>query len=84
LKAAITRVSQRESDIGKWLEGVEDTGNRVGLIFCDDLEAAREYLNREPQPLGSRSVDQKMDELIEYSISAEYLQLRQKLGIALG
>lgn len=84
LKAAIDKVSQRESDIGKWLEGVEDTGNRVGLIFCDDLEAAREYLNREPQPLGSRSVDQKMDALIEYSISSQYLELRQKLGIALG
>lgn len=84
LKAAIDKVSRQQADVGKWLEAVEDTANRVGLIFCDDLDSAREYLSKEPQPLGSRTVDQKMQALIEYSISPEYLALREKLGVKLG
>lgn len=84
LKIAIDKISQREADVASWLEAVEDTANRVGLIFCDDLEAAREYLMSEPQPLGARSVAQKMTALIEYSISPEYLELRKQLGITIG
>ena len=83
LRSAVQKISDREADIGKWLEAVEDSANRVGLLFCDDLDAAREYLRTEPQPIGGRSVNSKMESLVEYSISEKYFELREKLGIRL-
>jgi len=83
LKAAVEKSTRREVDLAGWLNAVEDTANRIGLIFCDDLDAAREYLLTEPQTIGNRSVDQRMDALVAYSISPEFLELREKLGLAL-
>jgi hypothetical protein len=83
LRRAVDKASRREVDLNAWLNAVEDTANRVGLIFCDDLDAAREYLKNDPQPLGSRTVDQRMDELVKYSLSPAYLELREKLGLTL-
>ncbi len=83
LKSGVDKASRYEVDLVKWLNAVEDTANRVGLIFCDDLDAAREYLQNEPQKIGNRSVDQRMDTLISYSISSEYLELRSRIGHSL-
>lgn len=84
LRVAVDRVADRESDLGRWVNAVDESANRIGLLFCDDLDAAREYLENEPQPLGSRSVDEKMKSLVEYSISERYLNLRKRLNLALG
>lgn len=84
LKAAVKKISDRETDLNMWIEAVEDTANRVGLLFCDDLDAAEEYLKSEPEPLGTRTVDQRMHALVEYSVSEKYFQLRDQLGLRLG
>ncbi|MBA2663521.1 MAG: tetratricopeptide repeat protein [Bradymonadaceae bacterium] len=68
-------------DLGAWLEAVEDTANRVGFIFCDDLKVCEDYLQRDPQPISGRSVEQRMQSLVDYSVSEKYLSLRPKLGI---
>lgn len=70
-----------EVDIGPWIESVEDSANRVGLLFCDSLEVARECLRDEPRTISERTVDQRMEALIDYSISDKYLSLRPQLGI---
>lgn len=70
-----------EVDIGLWLEAVEDTANRVGFVFCDDLRVVEAYLTNDPQPIGGRSVAQRMQSLVDYSISEKYLSLREALGI---
>ncbi len=69
-----------EVDIGPWIESVEDSANRVGLLFCDSLEVARECLRDEPRSISERSVDRRMEALVEYSLSERYLSLRPQLG----
>lgn len=84
MKAAVDRLARqgREVDINAWAETVEDCANRVGLIFSDDLNACREYLQIEPQQVGTRSVDQRMRALLDYAVSEKFMELREKLGIA--
>ncbi len=84
LKRAVDKISGRETDIPGWIECVEDTANRVGLIFCDDLGAAREYMEEDPDPISQRTIDERMLELVKWSVSEQYLQLREELGIKLG
>lgn len=83
LVRAITKVTANGTDValGAWLEAVEDTANRVGFIFCDDLKVCEEYLRRDPQPISNRTVEQRMQSLVDYSVSEQYLSLRPLLGI---
>jgi tetratricopeptide (TPR) repeat protein len=71
-------------DLGTWLESVEDTANRVGFVYCDDLSVAEDYLRNEPQTLGMRSVDERMQALSEYAVSDRYRTLRDELNISVG
>ncbi|MFP4596839.1 MAG: tetratricopeptide repeat protein [Persicimonas sp.] len=86
LEHAINKVTAREGDIdlNRWVEAVEDTANRVGFIFCDDLDVARDYLRNEPQTMGMRSVEKRMQDLADYAVSERYMTLRQELNISVG
>ena len=83
LGACIKRLTADGDEValGPWFEAIEDSANRVGLLFCDDLEVARQCLKREPHTVSQRSVAQRMDALIDYSLSEKYLSLRPQLGI---
>jgi tetratricopeptide (TPR) repeat protein len=83
LKGAIDALSQREVDLNGWVEAVEDSANRVGLIFSDDLDACREYLAAEPKTIGSRSVDERMSALLSYAVSESFMDLREQVGVAI-
>ena len=83
LKKCVDRLTADSDEVvlGPWIEAIEDSANRMGLLFCDDLEVVRECLKEEPQPLGERSVEERMEALINYSISEKYLSIRPQLGI---
>ncbi len=83
LERAIEQLTKGKSEVvlGPWLEAIEDSANRIGLLFCDDLEVARECLRNETQTLSQRSTAERMEALIDYSISKKYLALRPELGI---
>lgn len=83
LKKAIDSLSQREVDLNRWVEAVEDTANRVGFLFSDDLNASKEYLAAEPKTIGSRSVDERMSALLSYAVSEQFMDLREQLGVAI-
>ncbi|MBW2703968.1 MAG: tetratricopeptide repeat protein [Deltaproteobacteria bacterium] len=71
-----------ELSIRNWLEGVEHTCNRAGFILCGDLEASVKVLKgaRVVSPSGSnRSL---IRELIFFSISDAYFELRRVLDAA--
>jgi tetratricopeptide (TPR) repeat protein len=77
------RSQSEDLSIRDWLEGVEHTCNRVGLLLSGDLDAAVQVLKsaRVVSPSGSsRSL---IRELIFYSISEEYFELRRALGAAI-
>lgn len=64
-----------------WLEAVEDSANRAGFIFCDDLSVCEDYLKVEPQVISQRPVKDRMRALADFSMSDEYVELRSILGI---
>jgi hypothetical protein len=72
----------REVAIGDWMELVEDASNRVGLLFCDSLEAVDAGIHGDPLMFSQRSVEQRIEDVVQYSTSDRYMALRDKLGIA--
>lgn len=72
----------REVAIGDWMEHVEDASNRVGLLFCDSLEAVDAGVHGDPLMFSQRSVEERIADVVQYSTSDRYLALRDKLGIA--
>jgi len=73
------REQAEDLSIRDWLEGVEHTCNRAGFALCGDLEACVQVLKaaRVVSPSGSsRSL---IRELIFYSISDDYFELRKTL-----
>ena len=70
------------TDIKKWLQAVELTSCRAGLLVCNDLETAARMVTQ----LGAAGpVDlppkEKVKELVLFSVSEEYFRLREQLGI---
>ncbi|TXD32604.1 hypothetical protein FRC96_16975 [Lujinxingia vulgaris] len=83
LKRVIEEMLQGRDEIalGPWVEAIENTANRIGLIFCDDLSVAEACLKEEPRCISQRSLESRMRSLIDYSVSEQYLSLRPQLGI---
>ena len=71
-------------DLKKWITAIDLTADRAGLIFCDDLQTAVEMIRTSDQRSSSASVDERVEEVYRYSVSEQYFEIRQKLGIALG
>ena len=68
-------------DLENYVNSVELTANRLGLIVCDDLEVAmRQVLSAIDAP-GTLSEEAKIDDLLRYSVSTEYIELRHELGL---
>jgi tetratricopeptide (TPR) repeat protein len=86
LKTLLQGLSSQEGgvDIGLFVEAVEDSANRVGFLFCDDLQAAAECLRDEPQRISARPVSERMRTLIEWTLTDDYAALRAQLGLAVG
>jgi hypothetical protein len=70
------------SDIKRWMQSTEITALRAGLLLCDDVDTAV----RMTQQISSDSTADlaprdKVKEIVLYSISESYFQLREQLGI---
>lgn len=73
-----------EADIPFWIETIEDTANRVGFLFSDDLNSCKKYLENEPQKITSRSLEERMKSVVDFSVSEKYFNLRDTLGLSIG
>jgi tetratricopeptide (TPR) repeat protein/outer membrane biosynthesis protein TonB len=71
-----------KANIKRWNQAVELTACRSGLIVSGDLEVARKILSAEQQLPGDLTPQDKMKELLLYSVSEEYSRVRKALGIA--
>ncbi|MCC6214783.1 MAG: tetratricopeptide repeat protein [Polyangiaceae bacterium] len=70
-----------KANIKRWSQAVELTSTRAGLLVCGDLDIAKRIVGAEPQLPGDLSPAEKMKDLLQFSVSEEYVQLRQTLGI---
>ena len=73
-----------KANIKRWIQCVEITAARTGLLLCGDLEIAKKIIAAEPQQPGDLTAQEKLKELILFSISDQYFALRESLGIASG
>jgi hypothetical protein len=83
--AAITRRLSSEalaSHFSNWTFAVQRAAGRAGLLSCGNLELALRMVERFPAPNGTSSAEQG-DDLLVFSVSAEYTALRERLGVAL-
>ena len=73
-----------KADLKRWLQAIEITASRAGLLLCADLEIAKKIIAAEPQLPGDLPPADKMKELLVFSVSEQYFALRKALGIAVG
>jgi tetratricopeptide (TPR) repeat protein len=73
-----------KADLKRWMQCIEITACRAGLLLCADLEIAKKIIAAEPQLPGDLPPQEKLKELIVFSVSEQYLALRKALGIAVG
>jgi hypothetical protein len=73
-----------KADLKRWMQAIEITGCRAGLLLCADLEIAKKIIAAEPQLPGDLPPADKMKELLVFSVSEQYFALRKTLGIAVG
>jgi hypothetical protein len=73
-----------KANVRRWNQAVELTACRAGLVVSGDLEIAKKILGAEPQLPGDSTPAEKMKDLLLFSVSDDYAQLRKALGIAIG
>jgi len=73
-----------KADLKRWLQAIDITAARAGLLLCADLEIAKKIIGAEPQLPGDLPPAEKLKELIVFSVSDQYFALRKALGIAVG
>jgi tetratricopeptide (TPR) repeat protein len=73
-----------KADLKRWMQAIEITACRAGLLLCADLEIAKKIIAAEPQLPGDLPPADKMKELLVFSVSEQYFALRKVLGIAVG
>ena len=70
-------------DLSRWVEHAELTANRIGFILCGDIEQAAHSIHNEGTPLSNMTVKAKIADLVRYSISPEYFDVRASLGMSI-
>ncbi len=74
-----------EMNVSTWLKGVELTCNRVGLLLSGgDLMAALRAIDYEEIRISKLDKSELKADLVNFSLSDEYFELREGLGIFYG
>jgi tetratricopeptide (TPR) repeat protein len=72
-----------KANIKRWWQTVDITANRAGLLLCGDLEIAKKIIAAEPQQPADLTAQEKLKELLQFSVSEQYHALRAALGITI-
>ena len=72
-----------KADLRRWMQTTEITASRAGLLLCGDLETARKFIATEAQFPGDLPPQEKLKELIVFSVSEQYAALRAALGVGI-
>ncbi len=69
-------------DLKRWVGGVDLTADRAGFLLAHDLETAVEIIKASDESATTVPGQERMKELVLYSVSAPYFGLRKKLRIS--
>jgi hypothetical protein len=69
-------------DLKKWVSSIDLTADRAGFLLSHDLQIATDVI-RATDDGASVPAQDRMKEVVLFSVSGPYFDLRQKLGIAI-
>jgi golgin subfamily B member 1 len=72
-----------KANVKRWVQTVDVTACRTGLLLCGDLDIAKKIIAAEPQQPGDLSPQEKLKELLQFSVSEQYNALRNTLGLTI-
>lgn len=71
-------------NLSKWLEMVEHSANRLGLLLANDLGAAVRSIKNETVQFSKAPVQDRVRELVLFALSDNYFKLRKALQLNIG
>ena len=83
LHALVSRLPDKP-DLARWRTAVDIAAQRAGLLVCGELAAAARMLATEASPLGGQRPNQRVHDLVSYSVSPGYFAARAHLGVTVG
>ena len=69
-------------DLARWRNSVDAAAQRAGLLIAGDLAAAARMVASDPTPPGALRPNQRVQELVAYSVSPAYFTARRHLNVA--
>jgi tetratricopeptide (TPR) repeat protein len=84
LGAAVRSLTDRggQLDLLEWLRAVERAACRAGLLACGDVTIAARVLSLDGHAVGGMSAAERLRDLVPFSVSPRYREVRRTLGIA--
>lgn len=76
--------TQQPPDMTHWVTQAEHATSRFGLVLCNDLQKAVDAIKREPAAMTTATPQQRIENLVLYSASETYSDLRKELGLGIG
>jgi hypothetical protein len=73
-----------EVNLAKWGHAVDATARRVGFIVCGDLDVAANLARNEPTVVGGPTQNDKVRDLVLFSVSEDYFAVRKALQLTIG
>ncbi len=73
-----------ELDMKGWMAGVDLSADRLAFVLSNDLKVANAVIDASAEEASAVSKKDRLRELLVYSVSEQYFELRKALGIALG
>lgn len=68
-------------DTKRWSHGADATAHRVGLLFCGEATTAVKLVSREQQLVGGPTTEEKINDLLAFSVSEDFFATREQLKL---
>jgi len=83
LHGLVARLATGKADLARWRNAVDRTARRAALVICGELAAAASMVASEATTVGGPRPQDKVRELVAFSVSPAYFAVRKRLGLAI-
>lgn len=70
------------ADLVAWARSIEVAATRAGLLLCGDLSVVNQLLITDDRTIGDLSSRDRIHDLLPFSVSESYAELRRDFGVA--
>ena len=83
LRELVLRLPAGRPDLVRWRNAVDRTARRAALVICGELAAAASMVASEATQVGGPRPQEKVRDLVAFSVSPAYFAARRRLGLAI-